>query len=180
MVLEIILKTFYFMLPAYFANMAPVAVKDYFKPLAVPLDFNKKFKGKRILGSHKTLRGLLAGIVVGIIIAFIQFQLLKIPFFAGISLLDYNKWVSIGVLMGAGALIGDMIKSFFKRRVNIKPGGRWIPFDQLDYVIGALVFISVVYIPSLSVIITALILSFLLHIIANHLAYYLGIRKVKW
>ncbi len=168
------------MLPAYFANMAPVLVKNYFKPLAVSLDFNKKFKGRRILGSHKTLRGLIAGVIIGIIIAFIQYQLLKIPFFASISLIDYNEWASIGVLMGAGALIGDLVKSFFKRRANIKPGGRWIPFDQLDYVVGALLFISVLDVPSIEVIITALILSFLLHIIVNHIGYYLGIRKVKW
>lgn len=174
------IQTFYFMLPAYFANMAPVLAKNYFKPLAVPLDFNKKFKGKRILGSHKTLRGLLAGMVLGIITAFIQYLLLRIPCFANISLLDYAEWPSIGLLMGAGALTGDMVKSFFKRRFSIKPGGRWIPFDQLDYVVGALVFVSIVYVPSIEVIIAALILSFLLHIMINHAAYYLGISKVKW
>lgn len=178
--LQLIIATFYFMLPAYFANMAPVLVRNCLKALAVPLDFNKKFKGRRILGSHKTLRGLLAGIIVGIIIVFIQYQLLKIPFFASISILNYNEWASIGVLMGAGALIGDLVKSFFKRRFSIKPGGRWIPFDQLDYVVGALLFVSVAYVPSIEVIITALILSFLLHIIVNHIGYYLGIRKVKW
>jgi len=180
MILQLILQTFYFMLPAYLANAAPVAVRNYCKALAVPLDFNKKFKGKRILGSHKTVRGLLAGTVFGIIMAFIQYLLLKIPFFASIGLLNYNEWPAIGFLMGLGAVLGDAVKSFFKRRVNIKPGGRWIPFDQLDFVIGALLFISVLYIPSIEIIITALILSFLLHIIVNHLGYYLGIRKVKW
>jgi len=168
------------MLPAYFANMAPVLVRDYFKALAVPLDFNKKFNGKRVLGSHKTLRGLLSGIVVGIIVAFVQYLLLKISFFANISILNYNEWACIGFLMGAGALTGDLVKSFFKRRFNIKPGGRWIPFDQLDFVVGALLFISILYVPSVEIIITALILSFLLHIILSHIGYYLGIRKVKW
>ena len=180
MVIQLIISTFYFMLPAYFANMAPVLTKNCCKALAVPLDFNRKFKGKRILGSHKTVRGLLAATLFGIAAAFIQYLLLQIPFFAGISLVNYNEWASIGFLMGFGAIIGDAVKSFFKRRANIKPGERWIPFDQLDYVIGALLFISIFDVPSVNVIITALILSFSLHIIINHLAYYLGISKVKW
>jgi hypothetical protein len=32
----------------------------------------------------------------------------------------------------------DSVKSFVKRRVGIAPGAPWIPFDQLDFVIGAL------------------------------------------
>jgi CDP-2,3-bis-(O-geranylgeranyl)-sn-glycerol synthase len=166
------------MLPAYFANMAPVLVKKYFKFLAKPLDFNKKLNKKPIFGSHKTLRGLIAGIIAGIIITFIQFKLY--PYLNSISLIDYSNWFLIGLLLGAGAILGDLVKSFFKRRVNIKPGGRWIPFDQLDYVIGALLLTAIIYVPSTEVIITALILSFILHIAVNHLAYYLGISKVKW
>jgi len=180
MLLELIIKTIYFMLPAYFANMAPVLVKDYFKFLAIPLDFNKKINNKPILGAHKTLRGLIFGIIAGIIIAFIQSLLYKYNFFTNISLIDYSNWLLIGFLMSFGALVGDSVKSFFKRIIDIKPGKKWIPFDQLDYTIGALVFVFFVYIPPASMVGTALILSFILHIIANHLAYYLGIRKVKW
>ena len=36
-----------------------------------------------------------------------------------------------------GALGGDAIESFFKRRVGIAPGHGWFPFDQTDYIIGA-------------------------------------------
>ena len=36
-----VLQSFYFMIPAYFANMAPVIVKDRFKKLAIPIDFGK-------------------------------------------------------------------------------------------------------------------------------------------
>ena len=178
--LQLIISTLYFMLPAYFANMAPVLFKNHFKFLAKPLDFNRKIKGERILGSHKTLRGLVAGIVFGIITAFIQYLLYRVPYFAGISLIDYSNWFLTGLLMGIGAMSGDSVKSFFKRRANVKPGGKWIPFDQLDFVVGALLFVSIVYVPSIGVIIAALIISFLLHITANHIGYYLGIRKVRW
>ena len=177
--IELILTILYLMLPVYLANIAPVlSMKINF--LNYPLDFNKKFKGKPILGSHKTWRGLFFGIVFGIAIAYLQFVLQKYPFFSNISLLDYSNYLLIGFLFGFGALFGDAVKSFFKRRVNVKPGGKFIPWDQIDYTLGGLIFISIIYIPSLEFIITALILNFLIHVIANHLAYYFRITKVKW
>jgi CDP-2,3-bis-(O-geranylgeranyl)-sn-glycerol synthase len=37
-----------------------------------------------------------------------------------------------------GALFGDITKSFFKRRVGKNRGEDWIPFDQIDFIAGAL------------------------------------------
>jgi len=39
-----------------------------------------------------------------------------------------------------GALIGDIVESFFKRRIGKVRGQDWIPFDQLDFILGALFF----------------------------------------
>ena len=39
-----------------------------------------------------------------------------------------------------GALMGDIIESFFKRRIGKKRGEDWIPFDQLDFILGVLFF----------------------------------------
>jgi CDP-2,3-bis-(O-geranylgeranyl)-sn-glycerol synthase len=39
-----------------------------------------------------------------------------------------------------GALLGDIVESFFKRRIGRDRGQDWIPFDQLDFIVGALVF----------------------------------------
>ena len=82
--------------------------------------------------------------------------------------------------MGSGALVGDLIKSFFKRRLGIEPGDRFIPFDQTDFVIGALVFILPVFDVTFNLFIVSLLLSFVLHILVNHLAFYLKIRNEKW
>jgi CDP-2,3-bis-(O-geranylgeranyl)-sn-glycerol synthase len=38
-----------------------------------------------------------------------------------------------------GALLGDITESFFKRRVGKQRGEDWIPFDQLDFILGVLV-----------------------------------------
>ena len=56
-----VLQVCYFFMPAYLANMSPVLVSRWFSALAVPIDGGKTLWGKRILGDHKTWRGLLAG-----------------------------------------------------------------------------------------------------------------------
>lgn len=166
-----ILKCIYFMLPAYFANMAPVIVKKSFKRLAVPIN-------TKIFGKNKTYRGLIFGILFAIIIAF--FQYLLYPSLKSLSFLDYSNWLEIGFLMGSGAVFGDMIESLVKRRLSYKPGQPFVPFDQLDFVFGALLLISLIFIPTIKMIITIIIASFVLHILINHSAYYLKIRNEKW
>ena len=174
-----ILKCFYLMLPAYFANMAPVMVKniDLFN---FPIDFNKKINNKPVLGKNKTYRGLIFGIIFAIIVAYLQFLLYNKGFFAGISFIDYQNWLLLGFLIGLGALTGDLVKSFFKRRLGINPGEKFIPFDQTDFVIGALIFIMPIFDLTLKIFIVALLLSFVLDILTNHVAFYLKIRNEKW
>ena len=180
MAIQIILEAFYFMLPAYFANMAPVLCRKLFKNINYPLDFNKTLNKKPILGKNKTFKGLFFGVLFAVIVAFLQFKLQKYNFFSSISIMNYNNWLVIGFLFGFGAITGDAVKSFIKRRFNIKPGTRFVPWDQIDFVIGALLFISAVYVSSIKMIIVILIMSFLLHILSNHFAYYTKIRKEKW
>ncbi len=47
----------YFLLPAAFANMAPVIFKRV-NFLVYPVDFGLKFRGRRLLGENKTIRGV--------------------------------------------------------------------------------------------------------------------------
>ncbi len=172
----------YFMLPAYIANMAPVIFRKKLNFLAAPLDFGKKFRGRPLLGKNKTFRGLAVGVFFAIAVAFIQYLLKDSAVFYYLALagLDYSSWFWIGLLMGAGAITGDAVKSFFKRQVGIKPGKPFVPFDQIDFVLGALVFISIIYAPKWYVWISVLIISFILHFLTNHIAYWTGIRDEKW
>ncbi|PIY96719.1 MAG: hypothetical protein COY66_03340 [Candidatus Kerfeldbacteria bacterium CG_4_10_14_0_8_um_filter_42_10] len=177
-----LLQCVYLMLPGIFANSVPVLVKKI-NVLNYPVDFNKKWIDQQpILGSHKTWRGLIFGTLAAIGIVAVQKQLWQIEAFESVSILPYQEhsaW-SIGFLMGFGVLFGDMLKSFIKRRVKIRPGDKFIPWDQTDSVLGGLIFISFLWIPPWSVIITLLLLSFVLHIIIRHLGYYLGINSKKW
>lgn len=169
------------MLPAMIANMMPVFTRNV-SFLNIPVDFNKTWHAKPIFGSHKTYRGFFFGILGAILVAYAQSKLYIYPAFQKISFFNYSttSFLLIGFLIGFGVLFGDLVKSFFKRRVNVKPGDKFFPWDQLDLVIGALVFISIIKIPSWQMIVFYLIVGPVLHIFFNHLGYWLGIQKVKW
>jgi len=174
-----ILKCFYLMLPAYFANMAPVIVRKI-NFLAYPIDFNKQIAGKPILGHNKTFRGIFFGVAFAVAIAYVQHLMYAKEAFRGISFIDYGNWMFLGVLMGLGALTGDLIKSVFKRRLGINPGERFVPFDQTDFAIGALALAMLFLNVTAKIFIVAVALSFVLHVATNHLAFYLRIRNEKW
>jgi len=187
-----IFSCLYFFLPAYFVNMAPPFAKrsGAFKFLYRPIDKGKKFKGKPILGSHKTWKGIIAGLFVGILMVFFQGWLYEnFLFIQKISLIDYSKinlfW--FGILISGGALCGDILFAFLKRRLGKEPGAKWLPFDQINYVIGAAIFLTP-YLWNISNInnfwfqlwTTLLTLTFILHIIFNRLGYLLKIHQAKW
>lgn len=52
-----VLCVLYFFVPAYLANMSPVLVRGWFPALSTPIDGGRTFRGRRILGDHKTWRG---------------------------------------------------------------------------------------------------------------------------
>lgn len=145
--MNLILSVLWFFLPAGLGNLAPILANKIhsLKRFTYPMDFHKKFRGKRIFGDHKTIRGLLAGIVVGIATVYLQIILFNnFQFFRDVSMFDYNiiNPMLLGFLSAFGALAGDAIKSFFKRQLSIPSGRSWFPFDQIDYILGGIVFTS--------------------------------------
>jgi CDP-2,3-bis-(O-geranylgeranyl)-sn-glycerol synthase len=171
--------------------MAPPFAKylGVLRSLDKPIDGNKTFKGKPILGSHKTWRGIVAGLIAGLLAVLIQAWLYNFSFFKSISFLNYHQ-INIfvfGLLISFGTLFGDCLFAFFKRRIGKKPGERWLPFDQINYVIGCSVFLTPYlwnYFPDkkffLILWILLLTLTFFLHIIFNRLGYLLKIHQAKW
>lgn len=141
----LLLKLVYFMLPAYFANMAPVFAKHIFsRKVLSPIDLGAKVGGHPLFGKHKTFGGFIFGVVIGIATGYIQFLLY--PHLKDFCLVDYSAlWMQLGFLLGLGAITGDLVESFFKRRFNLKSGKLWLPYDELDFSIGALIFASPVY-----------------------------------
>ena len=177
--LLLVLTSIYFMLPAYAANMAPVFIKkiithDY------PLDFGQSFHGQRIFGQHKTFEGFIAGILGGIVMAYVQHLLSPVSFFSALSVLPYSSWLIMGSLFGFGSMMGDLLKSFFKRRIGISAGKRWLFFDQLDFVLGSFLCILPFFAVPGTIMLMSIILSFFWDIIVDHVGYWIGMRKEKW
>jgi CDP-2,3-bis-(O-geranylgeranyl)-sn-glycerol synthase len=173
-------KVIYTTLPAITANIVPAAVcKIPF--LNYPMDFNKTFRGRPILGSHKTFRGLFFGVLSAAIIINLQFLFYKLT---GINITIYNPEIInielLGILMGFGVIAGDAVKSFFKRQFDIPPGKSFIPWDQIDCVLGGLIFGRIAWDFPWDYGITIIVLTFILHIAIRHITYYMGISDSKW
>ncbi len=162
-----VLQLLYFMAPAYAANMAPPFVR-YWKGWNRPIS-------ERRLGSHKTVVGFALGVLAAVLVTFLQSRLA----WEG-AVVAYDGWLDLGARMGAGAMAGDSVKSFFKRRRGVAPGGTWIPFDQLDFVGGALLLAGWRAGLGWTDVAIILALSVLGHILVNHLGYWLGVRDARW
>lgn len=169
----LILSSLYLFLPAYFANMCPVFASRLKLPFGKPIS-------EKLFGSHKTYRGFLAGFIGALIILIIQKTIFDLGFLHSISLLDYKllNLLPYALAMGIGALIGDVGKSFVKRRLKIAPGEAFIPFDQIDFIIASTVFLMPIYIMPLKIFIIALLITPILHLMANIVAYKLKLKEV--
>lgn len=182
MILKFIMGLWYFF-PAIVANMSPIVARILLKDkFSTPVDLNKKFMGKPLFGRTKTHRGFVAGIITGILVAYLQVKYSQNPTLLSISLIDYSSinFLHWGFLMGFGALLGDLIKSFFKRRMNIKSSRPWVPFDQIDSPLGALLLTFWFYVPPIDVLLILLLPYPLLHIGFSYTMYKLKLRQTKY
>ncbi|MDD3887769.1 MAG: CDP-2,3-bis-(O-geranylgeranyl)-sn-glycerol synthase [Patescibacteria group bacterium] len=178
----LIFQALYFILPAGIANMAPVFAKKI-NFLNIPVDFGKSFRGQRIFGDHKTWRGYFSAIIIGVIVSGIQAYLyFSFEFFQSLTIFPFREYnfILFGFLSALGAMIGDTVKSFFKRQANVQPGQKFIPWDQIDFILGALIFISFYFRPNWLVYVILLVLVPFLHVLINRIGFWLGIHKTKW
>ena len=185
-VLTLSIYAIYFMLPAYLANVSALAFGG-----GRPIDFKRNFPdGNRILGDGKTWNGAIIAILVGIGVGIIQ-GLVSLYVIGGFNIYSplseyyYNilpanilQGALFGLFMGLGAIIGDLCGSFIKRRINIKRGGAAPVLDQLDFVIGALLFISLLVSIPLDLIVLIIIITLFLHLGSNIIAYLIGMKDV--
>ncbi|HSX28128.1 MAG TPA: CDP-archaeol synthase [Candidatus Saccharimonadales bacterium] len=137
-----ILFALWFFAPAGIANASPIFVSRFpgLKNLNTPMDFGATWRGKRLFGKNKTWRGLISGMVMATVtLALQQYAVRHFGWAQTLTRqIDYAKLplFVVGPLLGAGALIGDAVESFFKRQREVPPGHAWFPFDQIDYVVG--------------------------------------------
>lgn len=161
-----------FFLPAGVANAAPVFANKIpiLNKWKTPIDFGLSINGHRLLGKNKTWRGLIFGIIVGGLTGWLTYQ-----FISSVSTQQISHFW-IGALLGGGALFGDAVESFFKRQFNVKSGESWFPYDQIDYILGAILFSLPIIQLKFGYYVFVLAFYFGLHIMVSFIGYKLKLK----
>jgi CDP-2,3-bis-(O-geranylgeranyl)-sn-glycerol synthase len=166
------------MLPAYLPN--PIAA---LAGGGTPIDLGRNLSdGKRIFGEGKTYRGLIIGILAGIGIGLAQ---IRVSGVYGWENLPEQTYLSI-TLLATGALLGDLCKSFIKRRLGKERGAKWPIADMYDLVAGALLLV-LIFDPAwlfanmtLLILVLILIITPILHRVVNIIGYHFRVKEVPW
>ncbi len=154
-----ILNLIWRILPAYIANASPLVLIRR----GHPIDGGRTFiDGKPVLGAGKTIEGFLAGIILGTLTGLIQGR--------GI----------VAFMLSLGAMCGDLLGSFIKRRIGIKRGRPAPILDQTSFLLGALAFSSILEHYTLMDVVVLIVITIPLHLISNIIAYLLKIKRVPW
>jgi len=126
------------------------------KRFQTPLDRGCNFRGRRIFGDNKTVRGLMA-IIPATGVAFFGLAALRpnLPswFSEGLWELPAGAYAGLGLLAGIGFMVGELPNSFVKRQLGIAPGGMPASFpsrvvtglfDRIDSILGVLLVLALV------------------------------------
>jgi len=184
--LLLVLLGFWLMLPSFLPNSAAVVFGG-----GAPVDMGRSWKGKRILGDGKTWRGLIGGICAGISLGIIQLYI-AFPF----DRLDYFGFggfpenMGVIVALATGSLLGDMVGSFVKRRLEIGRGDKAPIMDQYTFLLGSFLLVTILF-PEWTLdnfwrndgwvsLLAVLVITPLLHRGVNIIGYKLGLKKVPW
>ncbi|OIO25416.1 hypothetical protein COX85_02750 [Candidatus Micrarchaeota archaeon CG_4_10_14_0_2_um_filter_55_9] len=167
-----------FVFPAWLANAVPVVFGGGNR-----IDWGKKFwDGQPVFGKSKTWRGLYSGMAFGFASGAVIVAFFNEFYLAGYSV--YEK-LYLAFLLSLGAMLGDLLGSFIKRRRGFKEGRPSLVMDKLVFVATAL-GLCVAYSPPLwaeigwTGLAFILALTYALHVFFNALAHRLKLKSVPW
>ncbi|MFQ5838061.1 MAG: CDP-2,3-bis-(O-geranylgeranyl)-sn-glycerol synthase [Thermoplasmata archaeon] len=186
MVLQTLVLSFWLFIPAYVANPAAVIFGG-----GAPVDLGKRWKdGRRLFGEGKTWRGLLGGGFSGVFVGILQWASLMpwggSPFSHG----SFPQFLGLVAALSFGALLGDLLGSFIKRRLGIEKGHKAPVLDQYDFVLGAFLLTGALY-PGWTIahylsgeallgLLLIVGVTPLLHRAVNLVGYRIGKKEVPW
>ncbi len=171
-------------LPAWIANAVPVILGG-----GRPIDGGRRFRdGRRILGDGKTIRGFVSGVVLGTATGIVQGIVAPwIPALLDRFIVVTNDMIEViyirpdtAFLLSFGALVGDLVGSFIKRRVGLRSGGPAPVLDQLGFIVMALIMAAPVIQPAYQYVSVLVILTLIVHYLSNVGGYLLGYKRHPW
>jgi CDP-2,3-bis-(O-geranylgeranyl)-sn-glycerol synthase len=143
------------------ANGAPVIAKRVLGDrLAWPLDGDARLiDGRPLFGASKTVRGVVLAVLATSIVA---------------PLVGLTP--GTGALIGLGAMAGDLLSSFIKRRLALKPSSRATGLDQVPESLIPLLLCREVLALGAADIVAVVVLFFAGEIVLSRLLFQLRIR----
>ena len=150
-----------------------------------PIDGGRTFRGRRIFGENKTVRGFMV-ILPATALAMLGFGMFAQ--WAGIPIwpLSWKQLLLLGLSAALGLMLGELPNSFLKRQLDVEPGrppqhrvGRVISAiaDRVDSVIGALIGAAVVVDLSWKTAAWCFVIGPPIHGLFSALLYALGVKK---
>ena len=181
-------KVLWVLTSTYIANGAATLPKGR----GPPMDFGRNARdGRRLLGPSKTWSGFLFGSAFAVPFALLQAWLVLIappslqlvPGFGS----SVVAAIPVALLLTAGALTGDALGSYVKRRLGRPSGARTVLLDQLPFVLVP-VLVGLVAFPatfdpaflSPQGILWLVLFTLGFHGAFNWVGYQLGAKRVPW
>lgn len=159
-------------IPLYVANAAAMIFGG-----KTPMDFGVIWKGDGLplLGKGKTWKGSGMGILLGTFAGLLAWYLFR----------EWTReltpnYLEYAFLLSVGAILGDMVGSFAKRRMRMERGKPAPLLDQLDFVVGGLVLGLPFVAPELIQVLVLVLITPIVHLLANRVAFVLKLKSVPW
>jgi CDP-2,3-bis-(O-geranylgeranyl)-sn-glycerol synthase len=157
--------------------------------LQAPVDFGGHFRGRRLFGDNKRLRGFIA-MPLAAAGAFVAVGALRgnLPFLTPGDWWEFplSRFASIGFAAGLGFMLAELPNSFFKRQLNIAPGdvprsglsrAVCLVLDRVDSALGVLIAVSLLApVPAMTWL-WVLLIGPGLHALFSALLFRLGIKE---
>jgi len=156
--------------------------------LMMPLDGGLRFRGRRVFGDNKTVRGFVvmvpaAALAFAGLAAALSFS--NTDAVAELWPLSIAGYGALGAFAGLGFMAGELPNSFVKRQLDIAPGSAprgWAAsvicfvVDRVDSILGALIAVSVVVPTPPMMWAYVLLIGPGIHLVFSALLYRLGVK----
>lgn len=153
-----------------------------------PLDFGRTYRGRRIFGDNKRLRGLIA-LPLGSALAFALVGVLRDRMPEAVSRglweMSASSYAAVGLAAGLGFMLAELPNSFIKRQLGVAPGelprhglARTVcpMLDRVDSSLGVLVAVSLMVPTPALTWVWVLLLGPCIHAFFSALLFKLGIK----
>ena len=144
------------------ANGAPILIRLLLNNgFNLAVDFGHKLPdNKPILGPSKTWRGIFAALIATSIAAWV-----------------FGYSAGIGFLVAVYAIVGDLLSSFIKRRLAMKPSSQAPLLDQVPESLFPAIMMMQVFKLEISSVMLLVLIFIIIELAVSHVFYRWGVRK---